>query len=149
MNVSCFTLPETYLSKLRGVNQTCIVFCPNNIDSLPELMSTNCPNWGGGGQLPPDPSSRTPMMVRTRYIGLEDIRPDLGSWQNGAVQLAIADLSEETQPVKSSHLPRTDFELCILDMFSVLSVPSTCAISGASTFTSWIYAPDVSHRLDT
>ena len=22
----------------------CIVFCPNNVDSLPELMSTNCPN---------------------------------------------------------------------------------------------------------
>ena len=33
------------------VNQTCIVFCPNNLDSLPELMSTNSPNWGG--QLPP------------------------------------------------------------------------------------------------
>ena len=77
MNVSCFTLPETYLSKLRGVNQTCIVFCPNNIDSLSELMSTNCLNWGGGGAT--DPSSRTPMMVRTRYIGLEDIQPDLGS----------------------------------------------------------------------
>ena len=30
------------------VNQTCIVFCPNSLDSLPELMSTNCPNWGGG-----------------------------------------------------------------------------------------------------
>ena len=44
MNVSFVTLPETYLSKLRGVNQTCIVFCPNNVDSLPELMSTNCPN---------------------------------------------------------------------------------------------------------
>ena len=29
------------------VNQTCIVFCPDNLDSLPELMSTNCPNWGG------------------------------------------------------------------------------------------------------
>ena len=29
------------------VIQTCIVFCPNNVDSLPELMSTNCPNWGG------------------------------------------------------------------------------------------------------
>ena len=42
-----FTLPETYLCKLRGVNQTCIVFCPNNVDSLPELMSTKCPNWGG------------------------------------------------------------------------------------------------------
>ena len=47
MNASLVTLPETYLSKLRGVNQTCIVFCPNNVDSLPELMSTTCPNWGG------------------------------------------------------------------------------------------------------
>ena len=53
MNVTFVTLPETYLSKLRGVNQTCIVFCPNNVDSLPEFMSTNCPNWGGGRQLPP------------------------------------------------------------------------------------------------
>ena len=53
MNVSFVTPPETYLSQLRGVNQTCIVFCPNNVDSLPELMSTNCPNWGG--QLPPAP----------------------------------------------------------------------------------------------
>ena len=34
MNVSFVTLPETYLGKLLGVNQTCIVFCPN---------------WGGGG----------------------------------------------------------------------------------------------------
>ena len=23
------------------------MFCPNNVDSLPEFMSTNCPNWGG------------------------------------------------------------------------------------------------------
>ena len=27
------------------------MFCPNSLDSLPELMSTNCPNWGR--QLPP------------------------------------------------------------------------------------------------
>ena len=34
---------------------TCIiVFCPYNVDSLPECMSINCPNWGGG-QLPPPP----------------------------------------------------------------------------------------------
>ena len=32
----------------------------------------------------------------------------------------MADLSAETQPVKSSHLPRTDFEWCILDMFNML-----------------------------
>ena len=55
MNVSFVTLPETYLSKLRGVNQTCIVCCPNNVDSLPELMSTNCPNWGGNCPLTPIP----------------------------------------------------------------------------------------------
>ena len=29
------------------------VFCPNNVDSLPEFMSTNCPNWGGN--CPPCP----------------------------------------------------------------------------------------------
>ena len=29
-----------------------LVFCPNNLDSLPELMSASCPDWGGG-QLPP------------------------------------------------------------------------------------------------
>ena len=28
------------------VIHTCIVFCPKNFDSLPEFMSTNCPNWG-------------------------------------------------------------------------------------------------------
>ena len=22
------------------------MFCPNDVDSLPEFMSTNCPNWG-------------------------------------------------------------------------------------------------------
>ena len=31
------------------------------MSSLPEFMSTNCPNWGGG-PLPPPPS-RTPMIV--------------------------------------------------------------------------------------
>ena len=35
------------------VIQTCIVFCPNNVDSLPEFMSTLCPNWGGS--CPPCP----------------------------------------------------------------------------------------------
>ena len=34
------------------VIQTCIVFCPNNVDSLPELMSTNCPNWGATAPRP-------------------------------------------------------------------------------------------------
>ena len=42
------------------VIQTCIVFCPNNVDSLPEFMSTNCPNWGGAAA-PLPPPSRTPM----------------------------------------------------------------------------------------
>ena len=41
------------------VSHTCIVFCPNNVDSLPEFMSTNCPNWGGG-QLPPAPLPPVP-----------------------------------------------------------------------------------------
>ena len=63
VNVSFVTLPETYLSKLRGVNQTCIVFCPNNVDSLPELMSTNCPN-GGGGNCSPDTPSRACYVLR-------------------------------------------------------------------------------------
>ena len=35
------------------VFQTCNVFSPNNVDSLPEFMSTNCPNWGGS--CPPCP----------------------------------------------------------------------------------------------
>ena len=47
------------------VIQTCIVFCPNNVDKLPELMSTNCPNWGG--QLPPPPPSGTPMITETHF----------------------------------------------------------------------------------
>ena len=82
----------------------------------------------------------------TRCIG---IQPDISSWQNGAVQFAVADLSDETQSVKCSHVPRTDFELCILDMFNLLSVPSTCAISGASTSTSWTCSrcvPSSRHR---
>ena len=36
------------------------MFCPNNVDSLPEFMSTNCPNWGGAAA-PCPPLSRTPM----------------------------------------------------------------------------------------
>ena len=56
-------------------------------------------------------------MVRTRCIGLDDTQPDVGIVdQNGAVQLAMADLSDEIQPFKISDLPRTDFELCILNM---------------------------------
>ena len=67
-------------------------------------------------------------MVRTRRIGLADTQPDVGMVdQNGAVQLAKADSSDEIQPLKIRDLPRTDFELCILDMFNMLSVPSTCA----------------------
>ena len=76
MNVSFVTLPKTYLSKLRGVNQTCIVFCPNNVDSLPEMMSTNC-RIGGGAT---DPPSRTRMLAAlfggpstpTMYVGHPD-----------------------------------------------------------------------------
>ena len=40
-------------------------------------------------------------MMRTRCIGLDDMQPDVGSIQNGAIQLAMADLLDETQPVKS------------------------------------------------
>ena len=54
-SVNCSTIPSI------RVIQTCIVFSPNNVDSLPELMSTNCPN-GGGGSCPPLPPSRTPMV---------------------------------------------------------------------------------------
>ena len=32
----------------------------------------------------------------------------------------MADLSDEIQLVKISHLSRTDFELCILDLFNML-----------------------------
>ena len=49
------------------VIRTCIVFCPNNVDSLPELMSTNCPNWGGGAGHCPAPSG-TPMNTPTIVI---------------------------------------------------------------------------------
>ena len=42
------------------VIQTCIVFCQNTLDSLPELMSTNCPNWGAAAP----PPSLTPMSSR-------------------------------------------------------------------------------------
>ena len=47
------------------VIQTCIVVCPNNVDSLPALMSTNSPNWGGGN---------CPRPVRLWWLGR------LGSW---------------------------------------------------------------------
>ena len=57
-SVNCNNIPL-----LIRVNQTCIVFCPNSLDSLPELMSTNCPNRGGGGQLP----HLTPRPVRLCY----------------------------------------------------------------------------------
>ena len=46
----------------------------------------------------------------------------------------MADLSDETQRVKSSHLPRTDFELCILDMFNMLGVPSNWATVNILSF---------------
>ena len=58
-------------------------------------------------------------MVRTRCIGLDDTQPDAGIFdQNGAVQLAMTDLSDEILPFKISDLSRTDFELCIIDMFN-------------------------------
>ena len=28
------------------------MFCPSNVDSLPEFMSTNCPNWGAAAPAP-------------------------------------------------------------------------------------------------
>ena len=46
-SVKCSNIPQIRVFK------TCIVFCPNNVDSLPEFMSTNCPNWGGS--CPPVP----------------------------------------------------------------------------------------------
>ena len=45
------------------VIHTCFVFCPNNVDSLPECLSTNCSNWGGGSY----PPSRTPMLTRDHF----------------------------------------------------------------------------------
>ena len=44
------------------------MFCPNNVDSLPEFMSTNCPNWGGGGcpPCPPVPYASC-SMLNTHY----------------------------------------------------------------------------------
>ena len=75
-------------------------------------------------------------MVHARCIGLDDNLVYVVD-QNGAVQLAMADLSDEIQPFKISHLPRTDFELCILDLFNMFSVPWTCVTSGASASTSW------------
>ena len=38
----------------------------------------------------------------------------------------MADLSDETQPVKIKNLPRTDFELCSLDMFKEGRKEGTC-----------------------
>ena len=57
MNVSFVTLPETYLSTLRGVNQTitCIVFCPNHFDSAARIDVDKLPELGGGATDPPDP----------------------------------------------------------------------------------------------
>ena len=43
------------------VIQTFIVFCPNNLDSLPEIMSANSPNWGGGTAPPPVPYAYAPV----------------------------------------------------------------------------------------
>ena len=51
---SCFFPVNCNIRPKIRVIQTCIVFCPNNVDSLPEFMSTNCPNWGGGN-CPPCP----------------------------------------------------------------------------------------------
>ena len=40
------------------VIQPCFVFCPNNVDSVRIILSTNSPNWGGNC-----PPSRTPMIM--------------------------------------------------------------------------------------
>ena len=49
-----FPVNSSNIPSIRVI-QTCIVFCPNDVDSLPEFMSTNCPNWGGGATAPPAP----------------------------------------------------------------------------------------------
>ena len=65
MNASFVALPETYLSTLRGVNQTitCIVFCPNHFESAARIDVDKLPELGGATD-PPDPPSHTPMCIR-------------------------------------------------------------------------------------
>ena len=87
-------------------------------------------------------------MVRIRCIGLDDIQPDVGMVdQNGAVQLAMADLSDEIQPFKISDLPRTEFELCILDMLTC-SVYHRRVQHQAHQPPRVGHAPDMSPRLE-
>ena len=55
------------LTAVTPVFQTCIVFCPNNVASLPEFMSTNCPNWGGGN-CPPVPYAYACSCIKKRVF---------------------------------------------------------------------------------
>ena len=45
------------------------MFCQNNVASLPEFMSTNCPNWGGAAA-PPAPR---PVRLCAKFIALSSI----------------------------------------------------------------------------
>ena len=54
------------------------MFCPNNVDSLPEFMSTNCPNWGG--QLPP-PAPPRPVRLWPKPYGSGVQRLSLAAWR--------------------------------------------------------------------
>ena len=56
-SVTCSNRPSIFII------QTCIGFCPNNLHSLPEFMSTNCPDWGAAA-----PPSRTPMIIPVMAI---------------------------------------------------------------------------------
>ena len=45
-NGSIFSVNCSNIPYIRVI-QPCIVFCPNNVDSVRIILSTNCPNWGG------------------------------------------------------------------------------------------------------
>ena len=69
------------------------MFCPNNVGSLPEFMSTNCPNWGGScPPCPPVPYAYDPRVIAGYYIEAVDqlvgcpsmVRGDMGT-ENGHV----------------------------------------------------------------
>ena len=69
------------------------MFCPNNVDSLPELMSTNCPNWGG--QLPP-----LPPVPYVYDRGEASIGPTAhGSHPKCVISLNLPPLPEEEYPL--------------------------------------------------
>ena len=66
------------------------MFCPNNVDSLPEFMSANCPNWGGAAPLPPVPyayEGRVSMIKWLAYIinivWIKKTIPD--DWRRGII----------------------------------------------------------------